>query len=125
MDRRWLSGFWAPETGSNTGRFDQPAFLYNDDISVSTTGGTPPTISATRRPDNSEPEVLEVFIDGRLPLGQTTTFTFDSGTGTQAIAYYRERPEIPATSLWGLGVLTLAALILGAAMFRPRLSAPV
>ena len=90
-----------------------------------TTGGTPPTISATRRPDNAPSEVLEVFIDGDLPRGETTTFTFDTGTGPQAIAYFRERPEVPATSVWGLVLLTLAALIVGAATFRLRLSAPV
>jgi len=99
--------------------FDQPAYLYNDDITLTTTGGTPPTIKATRRPDNSEPEVLEVFINGSLPPGQTTTFTFDTGTGPQSISYNRDQPEIPATSAWGVIAAALLALVVATIML-PR-----
>ena len=105
--------------------FDQPAYLYVDDLSVSVTGGVAPSITATRRPDNAPPEVLEVFVDGTPPPGETTTFSFDTGTGPQTIAYFRIQPEVPASSTWGLVLLTLVALIVGAATFRPRHRAPV
>jgi len=100
--------------------FDQPAYLYVDDIGVSVTGGIAPTIAATRRPDNAPPEVLEVFIDGTLPAGETTTFSFDTGSGPQAIAYFRDQPDVPATSFWALLTTALLALLVGAVMFARR-----
>jgi len=98
--------------------FDQPAYLYVDDITVTTTGGTPPTVSATRRQDNGAPEVLEVVINGLLPPGETTTFTFDTGTGPQTVSYFREQPEVPAASGWGLLTMSLLALSTGAVVLR-------
>ena len=100
--------------------FDQPAYLYIDDITVTTTGGTPPTIMATRRLDNGDPEVLEVVISGQPPPGETTTFTFDTGTGPQTIAYFRIQPEIPASSAWGLVAMALLAVVVGTAVLRRR-----
>jgi len=100
--------------------FDQPAYLYVNDISVSTTGGVAPTIVATRRPDNAPPDVLEVAIAGQLPPGETTTFTFDTGTGPQSVSYFREQPEVPATSPWGLVVMGGLAVVLGFFLLRRR-----
>ncbi len=77
--------------------FDQPAYLYVDDITVSVTGGVAPT----RRLDNGPSEVLEVFIEGELPFGETTTFAFDTGAGPQSVVYNRIPLDIPATSTWG------------------------
>lgn len=104
--------------------FDEPAYLYNDDITVTSTGGTAPTIAATRRVDNGPPNVLEVFINGPLPPGQTTTFSFDTGTGPQQISYTRLVPEIPATSTWGLLGMGAIALIAGSVVFHRRLLDP-
>jgi len=100
--------------------FDQPAYLYIDDITVATTGGTPPSVTATRRLDNGAPEVLEVVLHGPLPPGETTTFTFDTGTGPQSVSYFREQPEVPATSTWGLAAMLLLALTLGTILLRRR-----
>ena len=100
--------------------FDQPAYLYIDDITVTTTGGTPPTIMATRRLDNGDPEVLEVVISGQPPPGETTTFTFDTGTGPQTIAYFRIQPEIPVSSTWGLVAMALLAVVVGTIVLRRR-----
>ncbi len=93
--------------------FDKPAYLYIDDITVSTTGGLPPTISATKRLDNGPAEVLQVVFRHALPPGETTTFTFDTGNGPQSVSYFRERPEIPAASEWGLVVMALIGLVAG------------
>jgi len=99
--------------------FDQPAYLYVDDISVSVTGGTAPNVVATRRLDNGPSETLEVFIDTNLPLGETTSFTFDTGTGPQTVAYTRI-PDIPAASTWGLIAMVVGTLIAGSVVFRIR-----
>jgi len=98
--------------------FDQPAYLYVNDITVTTTDGTPPAVRATRRLDNGAPEVLEVVLHGPLPPGETTTFTFDTGTGAQSVSYYRIQPGVPATSTWGLAAMLLGALILGTIIVR-------
>ncbi len=100
--------------------FDQPAYLYIDDITVSVTGGVAPTVIATRRPDNAPPEVLEIVIDGRLPLDETTTFTFDTGSGPQTVQYTRLAPGIPTSSTWGLIAMGLATLIASGLIFRKR-----
>lgn len=100
--------------------FDQPAHLYVDEIAVTTTGGTPPTVLATRRLDNGTPEVLEVVITGLLPPGETTTFTFDTGAGPQSVSYFREAPEVPATSHWGLLVTVVVALVAGSLAMSQR-----
>jgi len=98
--------------------FDQPAYLYIDDITVTTTGGTPPTVMGTRRLDNGAPEVLEVVINGQLPPGETTTFSFDTGSGTQSVSYYRFQADVPASSTWGLVVMGLTSCILGMSVLR-------
>jgi len=100
--------------------FDQPTYLYVDDITVTTTNGSPPTVTATRRLDNGAPEVLEVVLHGPLPPGETTTFTFDTGTGPQSVSYFREQPEVPATSPWGLVAMGVLALILSFFLLRGR-----
>jgi len=98
--------------------FDQPTYLYVNDIAVTTTGGTPPTVTATRRLDNGAPEALEVVIHGPLPPGETTTFSFDTGAGPQSVSYFREQPEVLATSVSGLAAMGLLALVLGFFLLR-------
>lgn len=100
--------------------FDKPAYLYVDDIDVSVTGGIVPSIAATRRLDNGEPEVLEVVLEGRLSPGETMTLTFDTGTGPQTISYTRIIPEIPATSAWGLVAVLVLGLTVGVVILRHR-----
>ena len=79
-----------------------------------------PTVVATRRPDNAPPEVLEVVLNGGLPLGQTTTLSFDTGSGPQSIAYTRLPSDIPASYTRGLLVLALGTPIAGSLIFRKR-----
>jgi len=98
--------------------FDQPAYLYVNDITVTTTGGTPPIVTATRRTDNGPSEVLEVVLHGPLPPGETTTFTFDTGTGPQSVSYFREQPEVPATSTWDLVLMLLLAMAMATVILR-------
>jgi len=100
--------------------FDRPAYLYVDDIAVTTTGGMAPTVTATRRLDNGAPEVLEVVLKGVLPPGETTTFTFDTGTGPQSVSYFRTVPEIPTTSTWGIVATGVLALVAGAVLIPRR-----
>ena len=61
-----------------------------------------------------------MFFDGALPRGETTTFTFDTGTGPQTIAYFRIQPEIPASSIWGLVAMALLAVVVGTVVLRRR-----
>jgi len=98
--------------------FDQPTYLYVNDITVTTTGSTPPTVTATRRLDNGAPEVLEVVLHGPLPPGETTTFTLDTGTGPQSVSYFREQPEVPAASAGSLALMLLLALAVGTIIVR-------
>jgi len=67
--------------------FDSPNYVYLDEITVEVTGGTAPTVTATRRLDNGEPEVVEIVLDRPLPLNETTRFTFDDGTAVNVVEY--------------------------------------
>ncbi len=57
------------------------------------------------------------MLDRPMPSGETTMFTFDTGTGPQSVSYTIDIP-IPAASTWGLVVLTLACLCAGAVVIR-------
>jgi len=79
--------------------FDQPNYLYIDDITVenvatsksqnvkSTAGAAVPVVIATRRLDNGAPETVEIVLDRPLSVGQTTRFTFATG-GTPNVVEY-------------------------------------
>ena len=103
---------------SFTVTFDGANYVYVDDVTVSVTGGVAPSVIATRRLDNGAPETVEIVLDRGLPGGETTTFTFTDASGSQAVEYTRLGPPIPATSTWGLVVLTLACLCAGAVVIR-------
>jgi len=67
--------------------FDQPGYVFIDDVIVETTGGDTPTVIQTRRLDNGEPETLQIVLDRPLPVGETTTFTFNTGGSTNTVTY--------------------------------------
>lgn len=68
--------------------FDQPAYVFVPDIAVESTAAEPPAVMFTRRLDNGPADVLEIVLDGPLPIGHTTRFTFDTGGGPQVVEYY-------------------------------------
>ena len=96
--------------------FDGPNYAYVDDVSVSVSSGVAPSVIATRRLDNGSPDVLEVVLDGELPVNVTTTLTFSDGN--QTIEYTRLPAGIPTASSWGLIIMTLALLVGGFLMSR-------
>ena len=95
--------------------FDQPNYVYVDDISVAVTGGVAPVVTATRRTDTHDEHTVEIVLDRALPPNQLTTFTLNDGTSTTDIHYdFRPGPAaIPTSSTSSLFtlvvVLTLAA----------------
>ncbi len=87
--------------------FDQPNYVYVDEIAVgtealrheATKGGffelrtsnfelpPPPAVIATRRLDNGSPETVQIVLDRPLEVGVTTRFTFATG-GTPNVVEY-------------------------------------
>lgn len=67
--------------------FDQPGYVYVDDVTVAVTGGPIPIVIKTRRAENHGPDTLEVVLDRPLTLGETTTFTFATGGTPNTVAY--------------------------------------
>lgn len=59
--------------------FDQPAYAYIDDITVSSDFPPAPQVIATQRRDNGEPDELEVVLDRPIPLHGTTQLFIDTG----------------------------------------------
>ena len=103
--------------------FDAPCYVYPQDITVQVTGASPPpVIKQTRRLDNDEPTRLEIVVELPMPVGETTTFTLDTGLTppeTNTVFYtLAPAPVIPATSHWGLILLTLLGLTVGSLICR-------
>jgi len=67
--------------------FDQPGYAFIDDVTVETTGGDTPVVIQTRRLDNGEPETLQIVLDRPLTIGETTTFTFNTGGNPNTVTY--------------------------------------
>jgi len=124
------SGFVDPQQYPGLDRFvvtfDTPCYVYPADITVQVTGGGPaPVVTKTRRLDNDEPTRLEIFVEPPMPLGETTTFILDTGLTppeTNTVSFtLAPAPIIPATSHWGLLVLTLLGLTAGTMIARASL----
>ncbi len=90
--------------------FDQPNYVYIDEITVEVTttkprsheatkGGffelrtsnfelpPPPAVVATRRLDNGPPETVEIVLNRPIPYNATTRFTFNDGAIEQSIEF--------------------------------------
>lgn len=59
--------------------FDSANYVYIDDIMIEVTGGVAPTVLATRRGEGDTSDRVEIVLDRPMPLGETTTFKFDTG----------------------------------------------
>ncbi len=85
------TGFVNPLDHPNLDRFvvtfDVANYAYPEDITIGVTGGNIPLISKTRRRDNDEPTNLEIVLTQPLPMGETTTFTFNDGQATNEVAF--------------------------------------
>jgi hypothetical protein len=67
--------------------FDEPNYVYVDEISVEVSGGATPEVIQTRRQDNGPPDTVEIVLDRPVPMGETTTLTFDDGVATNVVIY--------------------------------------
>lgn len=67
--------------------FEQPNYVYVDEITVEVTGGVAPAVTQTRRRENDEPDTVEIVLDTPIPMGETTRFTFDDGAAVNVIEY--------------------------------------
>ena len=117
-------GFLDPEEHAGLDRFtvtfDQPNYVYIDDITVTVSDGVAPVVIQTRRLDNGEPETVQIVLDRPLPLDTVIRFDFlENGEVTNTVVYGEAQP-IPAISTWGVIVTLLAILTLGTLVFRGR-----
>ncbi|MGB2985637.1 MAG: hypothetical protein WBE26_07110, partial [Phycisphaerae bacterium] len=67
--------------------FDSPNYVYLDEITVEVTGGVAPVVTQTRRRENDGPETVEIVLDRPIPMGETTTFTFNDGVAVNVVEY--------------------------------------
>lgn len=70
-----------------TVRYDQPNYVYVDEITVETTGGVTPVVTKTRRLDNGPPDVVEIVLDRPIPFDANTRFTFDDGAAVNTLTF--------------------------------------
>jgi hypothetical protein len=85
------TGFVDAQVHANLDRFtvtfDEPNYVYVDEINVKVTGGPVPEVIQTRRQDNGPPDTVEIVLDRPIPMGETTTFTFDDGVAVNLVNY--------------------------------------
>ena len=97
------AGFVAPQVYPGLDRFtvtfDAANYVYIEDVSVSVSGGIRPSVIQTRRRENTEPDTVEIVLDGPIPIGETTRFTFNgqqagsaSGTAVSVVEYIYSPP---------------------------------
>ena len=67
--------------------FDEPNYVYVDEINVESTGTSVPQVMATTRRDNGPPDEVEIVLDGPVPYRATTRFTFDDGTAVNVVEF--------------------------------------
>jgi len=87
---------WAhPMLDRFTVTYDQPSYVYIDEITIETTplssplgkGGGAPVVIATRRLDNGPPETVEIVLDRPIPYNATTRFTFNDGVAANVVEF--------------------------------------
>ena len=72
--------------------FNEPNYVYIDDVSVDTTERAGLTVIQTRRPPNGDPYTVEIVLNGPLPLDATTTISIDVGTQVRTFEYWFGTP---------------------------------
>ncbi len=90
------AGFVAPQVYPGLDRFtvtfDSANYVYIEDVSVWVSGGIRPNVIQTRRRENTEPDTVEIVLDGPIPIGETTRFTFSDGTAVSVVEYIYSAP---------------------------------
>jgi len=108
-----------PDLDRFTVTFDNPNYVYIDDIKITVTGGEVPVITQTRRRENDGPETVEIVLDRPIAVGETTTFKFNTAAPGNEIEYcYRLVPQIPTLPIWGLALTGLLLLAGGIIVFN-------
>ena len=115
-------GFLDPKQHAGLDRFtvtfDDPNYVYIDDIAVTVSDGVAPIVIQTRRLDNGDPETIQIVLDRPLPLDSVIRFDFLENDQVTDSVIYGQAPPIPAISAWGLVATLLAILTLGTLVLR-------
>jgi hypothetical protein len=115
-------GFLDPKQHTGLDRFtvtfDDPNYVYIDDIAVTVSDGVAPIVIQTRRLDNGHPETVQIVLDRPLPLDSVIRFEFLENDQVTNSVIYGQAPPIPAISAWGLVATLLAILTLGTLVLR-------
>ena len=67
--------------------FDAANYVYLDEITVTVTGGTAPTVTAVHRRELDEPDTVEIVLDQPPPLGEITRFIFNDVEAVNIIEF--------------------------------------
>ena len=105
--------------------FDQPNYVYIDDINVAVTGGIAPVVTATRRTDTHDEHTVEIVLDRALPQNELTTFTMSDGQTTNIINYDFRPNAIPTSSTSGLLTFTIVIVVCAFLIMRGRALQPI
>jgi len=104
--------------------FDQPNYVYIDDIVVTVSGGTAPIVTATRRTDTQDEKTVEIVLDRALPQNQLTAFTLSDGTTTNIINFdFRALGVVPTIGSGGVVATILGLMLAGFLILRNQLPA--
>ena len=115
-----------PELDRFAVTFEVPNFVFLNNVPLEVTGGVAPSVVQVWRRENDGPSTVEIVLDGPIPMGERTTFYFDTGQGERFIPgysfFYTYIPgdTIPTLSEWGLVVMTLLLLTAGTILFERR-----
>ena len=117
-------GFLDPDRYAGIDRltvtFDQPNFVYLDDITVDVSAGDIPIVTKTWRRDGHGPETLEVVLDRPMTVGETTTFTFTTADESANTVEYTLADPVPASSDWTILITCLLLLSAATLVVRQR-----
>ena len=118
------AGYLDPEEYPGLDRFtvtfDSANYVYIDEITVEVTGGVAPVVTQVWRPEDAGQETMEIVLDRPIPMGETTTFTFDDNRAVNVVQYTYQLNPIPTVSEWGLVMMTLLILTVGTLVMTRR-----
>ena len=85
------SGFVDARTNAPLDRFtvtfDEPNYVYIDEMTVNVSDGVAPAVIATRRLDNGPADVVEIVLDRPIPYNAVTRFTFNDSVAVNVVEF--------------------------------------